>query len=183
MAIRTIATYTGLIWDSIVSMLGLNPLLPATQSKVRSTWTQPGQPGFLITDDIVFYKVITGGDKYDQQVYVEQGTTLYNANYTRVITLVMTAYGPSAPDNLERIRTCFIAGFGTLNLKKARIFPVINPSNVVRMPELFEGQFWERADFSIIMYAEENTSLDIPEIVSTEITVIADDDERRTIDA
>lgn len=182
MAIRSIATYTGLVWDSLVEMLGLDPDAEETQSAVRSTWIQPGQPGFLITDDIVFFRIMTGGDQYDQKVYLEHGAVDSVAHYTRVITLILTAYGPSAPDNLERIRTCFIAGFGTLNLKAQNIFPVINPGSVIRAPELFEGQFWERADFSIIMYAKEDTSVAIPGIEQAEITIIADDDERRTIE-
>lgn len=181
MAIRTIATYTALVWDSLVEMLGLNPTAPATQSAIRSTWVQPGQPGFTIEDNIVFYRLMTGGDAYDQKVYLEHQAVNSIAHYTRVITLVITAYGPLAPDNLERIRTCFIAGFGTLNLAKAKVYPVINPGSVIRAPELFEGRFWERADFSIILYAKEDTTLAIPAIESSQITVIADDDERRII--
>lgn len=182
MAIRTIATYTALIWDSLVEMLGLDPTLPATQSAVRSTWIQLGQPGFLITDNVVFYRVMTGGDTYDQKVYLTHGAIDSVASYTRVITLILSAYGTNAPDSLERIRTCFIAGFGTRNLNAAGIFPVINPASVIRAPELFEGQYWDRADFSIIMYAKEDTTVAIPAIEYAEITVIADDDERRTIE-
>jgi hypothetical protein len=70
---------------------------------------------------------------------------------------------------MERIRTCFIAGFGTLNLLKAKVYPVINPGSVIRAPELFEGRFWERADFSIILYAKEDTTLAIPAIESSQI--------------
>lgn len=183
MAIRTIATYEALVWDSLVQMLGLNPALPATQMAVRSTWTQPGQPGFTITEDIVFYRVVTGGDTYDQKVYPVQGTNTQAVEYTRVITLAITAYGPKAADNLEQIRTSFLAGYGTLNLQKEKIFPLINPGSVVRTPEYFEGQWWERADFSIVMYAKESTTVAIPEIESAKITVIAEDEERRIINA
>lgn len=181
MAIRTIKTYEQLIWDSIVAMLGFDPDAPETQDKVRRTFTVDGIPDFTIEEDIVFMKVFSGGDTYDQKVYTDNSEAQSVAYYTRTITLSLIAYGPSALEHLERIRVCFVAGIETLNLKAARIFPKIDPSSVIRIPELFDGQWWERADFSIIMYAEENTAVDIEGFASTEITVIADDDERREI--
>lgn len=181
MAIRTITEYESLIWDSLVEMLGLDPDAPETQDRIRTTWSEPGQPGFTIDSNIIFYRVLTGGDPYDQKLYSVQGDNSSYTEYTRAITLQMTAYGETAADDLEQIRASFIGNYGILNLAQEKIFPVINPSSVIRLPELFEGQYWNRADFNIILYAWENTELAIPKIESAEITIIADDDERRVI--
>jgi len=181
MAIRTIKTYEELIWASIVAMLELDPNAPETQDKVRRSFPTDGQPGFLITDDITFMRVYSGGDPYDQNVYTDNSQVQSVTSYTRVITLALIAYGPSASENLERIRVSFMAGNETLNLKAENIFPVIKPSSVIRNPEYFEGKWWERADFSIIMYALESTEITIDGIESAEFEVIADDDERRII--
>lgn len=183
MAIRSISTYEDLLWDSIVKMLGLDTDAPETQDKVRLTYPTGGQPGFEIDEDIVFMRVFTGGgDEYDQQMYPDNTADVnVDVNYTRVITLSLIAYGPNAPDNLERVRVSFITGNQTLDLKKEKIYPRINPSSVARVPEYFEGQWWERADFSIVLYAEENTSIEIEGLASAEVTLINDKDERRTI--
>ena len=69
--------------------------------------------------------------------------------YTRVIRCVWSIYGPNSFDNGQTTRDRLFDGDIRGTLAASNLYPKTNVIAPVRVPEYFQGQWWEREDFSV----------------------------------
>lgn len=127
-----------------------------TPNNVRIGWQVEGAPGFKITDEMIFITATSVDGDYNKQydVIYEQGSpdyVIYRGG-TRIMDLSVVAYGYESLSNLYKI----IIGMRSdrarhsLNLEKIYYVPITSAPR--RMPELFQAQWWERADMTLRFY-------------------------------
>lgn len=134
------------LMQSITSQI-LNTTDP---SAVRVSWPQNGAPSWHITDDVCFIRVTYRDDPYTRQMMIEyeQANSLdsnVSTTYTAVINVMWYLYGPNSFNHADLIRAYLFQDnytqlFGANSL--ALITDVSMPS---RIPELFNGQWWDRS--------------------------------------
>lgn len=131
---------------------------PINQDKVRISWPTAGAPAWGITEDITFIRVSPIDDLFARQRDVgysaqDSVTAKRSVNYSRVHQIQWICYGPNSFEKIENIRHgIFLPGFKD-QFKKKNMFLVTDVGMPQRMPELFNGQWWERSDL-IVRYNE-----------------------------
>lgn len=134
-------------------MLGIDSTLPENKGKVRLTWPTKGAPGWKIDEDIVFIRVTPEDDKIARHFDILYDTNrsdyaLKQTAYTRVHKIDWTLYGPNSYDNADKIRFKILSQDYFEDFKKSNLFLITDVSMPTRLPELFNGQWWERTDFT-----------------------------------
>ena len=147
----TLKQIESLIWEVTARMLGLDPALPANQSKVRKSWPTTGAPAWKVNEDIVFFRVGDEDDPFNiirENVYTEHDED--NANqanvYTRVLTVHWSCYGPNSFDNAFLIRNNLYKTTIRDLLNNKQVFLIPEIKSPVRCPEEYAGQWWERTN-------------------------------------
>lgn len=179
----------------IVTMmaLGLTPTDPSAASLVRVGWQTQGQPARLISEDVVYIRCVEEDDEYnrirDQEVADAPPTqVLISSIYTRVWRTFWTFYGPNSFDHARAVKSFLFSqtghdallgafgtygqlpfgagGYGGGTISVYLVTDVISPR---RVPELRNGQWWERVDFDC-QFNEQVTETEVVNAVaSTEI--------------
>lgn len=136
-------------------MIGLDLSKKENQSKVRIAWPTGGAPSWGISEDVVFLRITPQDDKLareqniiyteneDDKAYIKKQT-----GYTRVHKINWTLYGPNSYDNADIIRYSIFDYEYSKKLKNKKLFLITDVPMPVRLPELYNGQWWERTDFS-----------------------------------
>jgi hypothetical protein len=130
---------------------------PNCFSAVRQGWQQQGQPAWNIDADICVVRcepIDTEYGRMRDSVQSINGTTAtFTDVYTRAWRTYWSFYGPNSTDRARAVRSALITiqQFADL-LATAGWY--VNPSiaQPVRVPELFQGQWWPRTD----LYADFN---------------------------
>ncbi len=145
----TIQELQKIFYDLFVSMFNSSP----SQSQVRWSWPVQGAPAFRINDDVVFLKLYdTPGtmttlreDKYSQ----EDGVPNMSTGYTRTLRLDCIFYGPNSWENAVTIRNKMFwqEHHDTLAASNLYMIPRFDPPR--RIPELWQGQWYDRSDLSV----------------------------------
>lgn len=120
---------------------------------VRVGWQKRGQPTGTIDEDVCYIRVVEDDDDFNRQRDISQvanddSTVLQVTNYTRVWRNFWTFYGPNSFDRARIIRSKLFGSSSHDTLAAWNVYFVPNSSAPTRIPELFEGQWWERVDFS-----------------------------------
>lgn len=131
-----------------LNMLRLNPTDP-NGSRVRITYPPTGSPAWKRNDDVAFIAVTHADDAITQQVDISYSssttnTMIQSASYTRVIQVTWTFYGPNSYNDADIVRS----GLYRSPLLYSPLALVTNVPAAFRLPELFNGQWWERVTFS-----------------------------------
>jgi len=154
--IHTLNAINTLFYRAVMSILGHDPDAAyngTSKPPVRQSWPTSGQPDWHIGDDVVFIRVtdVTGEDVAlpTDEYFESDGKRdfLQTRALTRVLQLHLVAYGPNAYDQLVIIREALL--YGNSMLRKAGLFVIPGADTPQRAPELYQGQWWERADFVI----------------------------------
>ena len=166
------------------TLLGIDPANPANNSKVRLAWPTGGAPGWKITEDVAFLRVVATNNSYSKQrdtEYTPNSDSEVNeiTAYTRPLQVSWTLYGPNSFDNIETIRNGLFKAKDALSASNIAL--VIDVSVPMRCPELFNGQWWERSDFSATFYETVRRQGTIPTIQGVNIQIKTE--EGVTIDA
>ena len=72
--------------------------------------------------------------------------------YTRVHVCYLIFYGPHAFDHADSVRIGLFRGAVRAALKDKNLYPVPGVGAPVRAPELFNSEWWERADLTVTLY-------------------------------
>lgn len=121
---------------------------------VRTSWPVGGAPAWKQNEDVVFIKIIEIDNPINRQrdrFYSKNDDETANetVNYTIAYQLNLTIYGPNSFTNAHIIKN----GFFTQDVRKAfsanKLFLVPDIANASRIPELFQGNWWERVDLAI----------------------------------
>ncbi len=160
-------------------MLNIDLSKKENQNKVRIAWPTGGSPGWKIHEDIVFLRITPIDDNMTRQqniiidpadedkIYAKKQT-----GYTRVHKINWTLYGPNSYDNADVIRHLLFDYKYMQKFKEKHIFLITDVPMPTRLPEYYNGQWWERTDFSATFneaVIKENT---IPYITGTDIRII-----------
>lgn len=158
---------------------------PINQDRVRIDWPTGGAPAWKISEDIVFLQVTTAGDPYIQQrnVSYQQNADELNrkVSYTRVHSVQWIVYGPNSTENAESIRNGIYLPDSKVSLGAKKLYLVTDVDPVTRLPELFNGQWWQRADVSARFNELVTRSAAVPSILGTQIVIKSDTGQEREV--
>ncbi len=136
------------------SMLGLGaPTAGSASAKaVRVDWQQTGQPAQQIGEDVAYLKCLTVDDQYNR-VRDRSVVNLSNGadeltQYTRVWEVTWEIVGPNSFDHARRIRSALFWGEIRYQFSLSNLYLVPDLREPQRVPEIRDGQWWPRTDFS-----------------------------------
>lgn len=149
--VRTIQELENFFRSLTLKILGLDPDSP---DEVRISWQTEGSPAWNIAKDYCFMRVTISDDpasKCFDYTYTNNSDNLnQNVNYIRVVKLDYILYGPNSFERAEQIKNLFYTSRDIKSKLDLNKFGVIQDINIPqRVPELFNGQWWERIDYSI----------------------------------
>lgn len=176
MAFLTLKQLESLFWKNTMKILGIDETVPGNADLVRKAWQPRGAPAWGITKDVAFIRI---GEKEDPfsilrdailNPHTEDEAKRDNG-YTRVIQVHWVFYGPNSYDRASRLRNLifFDAYREDLTLNKIFLIPEVDTPR--RVPELWEGQWWERTDVTASFNNLVTIQDLIPYFKSAEITV------------
>lgn len=168
-------------------MLGLDMTQQINQGKVRISWPTNDAPSWKINEDIVFLRITPIDDKQARTLNIIYDTnSLDNVNlnketgYTRVHKVDFTLYGPNSYDNADLIRYTLLEPNAYKDeFKSKNLFVIPDIPMPTRLPELYNGQWWDRTDFSANFNEAVIRKSLVPFIQSAEIKLVT---EKETID-
>ena len=192
--INTLQNLNILFQNLIIDILGFAKTgSPAAYSEtafkaVRISWPTEGAPAWLITDNVCFIQVTEEDDSYNklreskyENIIDDTENITSETWYTRVIGLHLVLYGPNSFTNAMQIRDKMYnyETKTTLEENNLHLIPIIN--SPVRMPELFQGRWWERIDvefkFNELVIREDT----VPLIKSVEVITSTDLGAEKTV--
>jgi hypothetical protein len=160
-------------------MLNLDMSKKENQGKVRISWPTGGAPGWEITEDIVFLRITPQDDKLARELNIiydpnkeDKAFADRKTGYTRVHKIDWTLYGPNSYDNADIIRNLIFDSDYMLELKKKNIFLITDVPMPTRLPEFYNGQWWERTDFSATFNEAVIRVKKVPYIQSGDVRIV-----------
>ena len=148
-------------------MLGLPTPPPSSWQPVQVAWQVTGQPFVQNPQQNVCYVSCVLEDepytKIRDMANSGLGTTeapqTQTWEYTRCWRVAWCFYGPNATDSARQVHTATYADYFNNALAQSALYPVSEPPQPTRAPEEINAQWYERADFSILMYEQVNDTL------------------------
>jgi hypothetical protein len=167
----------GVILQPLVcQMLGIDVSTdPLAYSKVRLGWQTLGQPGWGVSDDVCTIQATEEDDKYNRirdLEYTAASSTSFTKTfiYTRVWRVAFSFYGPTGFDNARTLKSALLSTDAIrYALAASALYVVSDMPATVRAPELFQGQWWERSDFSVRMNEQVTETQTVSAIASVEV--------------
>lgn len=163
------------------TILGFTPASDSDASVwtyVRVGWLQSGQPGFAITDDVVFVRCTESDDpfgKYRQKTYINTSdptTITQQITYARVWDIHWTLYGPNCFDHARQIKDAMLAGnYCYTQLAQSNLFVVPDVPALYFTNDLFGGRWWPRTDLKMRINEFITETQTLPTIASVEVDV------------
>lgn len=147
----------------------------AANAAVRITWQEKGAPGFSINDTTMFVYCTPEPSDYNVRDEVTKGVpsndqiVIKSRIYTRQWRIRFVGYGPNAFDSIRLIRSMLLEDFPHDTLAASNLYLVPATSSPVRNPELFEGQWWERVDYSEVFNEQVNESITLTRVASVQV--------------
>ena len=139
--------------DVTCGMLGI---VPPDYSQVRDVWQTQGQPFQDVNRDVCYVACVPENVDYRLVRNMAYGGVAAVATqswqYTRGWRVTWTFYGPNATDRARMAHSALFIDYFTDQLAAANLFPLPDPPEPVRVPEVINAQWFERADFHCIMY-------------------------------
>lgn len=162
-----------------LQMLELNPNTTANQGRVRIGWPSKGAPAWKRTQDVAFLLITQDDDSITQQVDVEyravdDDNAQRVAVYTRVIRVNWVCYGPNCSADADKIRSSLYLPDTVMKLAENNFALILDVPVPFRSPELFNGQWWERANFTARFNFKATTETEVKYIQSADVRVIHD---------
>jgi len=157
-------------------MMGLGPL---DANQVRVEWPTQGQPFGVTPKQDVCYLACTLEDglynKVRNKTLSGMGSTddplMESWTYTRIWRIAWTLYGPNSLDRARQIWSAMFLDYFNDQLNESNLFPVPDPAEPMRVPELINAEWWERCDFAITMYENVTETIQDSAVTSVEVKV------------
>ncbi|WP_061342970.1 phage neck terminator protein [Clostridium botulinum] len=165
--------------ETTCEMLGIDLRKKENQQKVRIAWPTGGAPGWKIQDDICFLRITPVDDAMTRELNVcydpvknDEPYAKKKVGYTRVHKINWTLYGPASYDNADIIRHLIFDSEYMSKFKKKNLFLITDVPMPTRLPEYYNGQWWERTDFSATFNEGVIRESEVPYITNTEFKII-----------
>lgn len=155
-------------------MLGIIPVDPA---QVRVDWQAQGQPDVALpTQDSCYISCVTQDVEYSRvRDYTWTGPSanpvLGTWIYTRGWRIEWVAYGPNSFDRARQIHSALFMDYFNEQLELNNLYPVPDPPEPVRLPELHNAQWYDASRFHCIFYEKVTETIQTPSVSSVEIKV------------
>lgn len=147
MAQLSLTELNKIFYDLTRSMIGGSPL-----PDVRHSWPTGGQPAFKVTDNVIFLKIYDTKSSITDQIeneYNPSTTYVEKRSYSRTLMVNWILYGALSWNNAAKIRTrlFYQEHHDALSLNNIYLVPDFDPPK--RLPELWQGNWYERCDLNI----------------------------------
>lgn len=156
-----------------LAALGLSP---TAFNLVRVDWQTQGQPTGTVNDDITYLRALEVDNPYNrvrdvQTLPNDSQTVLQLTTYTRVWEIAWTLYGPNSFDHARILRSAMFQQAIHDELALWQLYLVTDVQAPQRVPEYFQGQWWERVDFSVLLNEAVSETLVIGSVESVEVII------------
>lgn len=165
--------------DITCQMLNIDLSKKENQKKVRIAWPTEGAPSWKINEDVVFLRITPVDDRMARQQNIiynpdkdDKAYAKKQTGYTRVHKINWTLYGPNSYDNADIIRHLIFDYEYMKKFKIKNIFLITDVPMPTRLPEYYNGQWWERTDFSATFNEAVIRENKVPYITGTDIRII-----------
>ena len=171
-------------WEAYLISIGAghtwtDPIPANPYKKVRISWLTSGEPSWLITDNVCFIRAVEADDPINRQREISESLLVISEidwdnfafRYTRVINVFWNLYGPNSFDNAQKIRDGMFYPTYQETLSKNNLKLVPTTKSPVRLPELFQGQWWERTDISMIFNSLTVKNVQVPYAEAADIII------------
>jgi hypothetical protein len=184
--ILVVADINKLLQRYTIAMLGLEND-EKKHEKVRIAYQTKGQPAPALTDESVAIYCREIDDPYNRTrerkfSFLGNGDLNDQWSYIRAWSVLWSIYGPNSFERARMIRSGLFLETNRSILKGGNLALIPDIPAPRRVPELFQGRWWERVDFSATFYELVVENLVTPYIQSTTIVVITDSDVSETIE-
>jgi hypothetical protein len=157
-------------------MLGIPTGDPLNNTAVRIAWQQQGAPAWTIGTDVCSLRAVEEKNDYNlirDLSYVTKSSTLVTKKYeyTRVWKISFTLRGPNAFDHARLIKSALLLDWTHDSLSASNLYLLTDLETPLRVPELFEGKWWEVVDYYALFNEQVNESLDINSVSSVPIEI------------
>jgi len=178
--VLTLDQLNDLVWEITKDITELDP------ENVRISYQRDGQPAWEPETDVVIINVTQIDNPYDKQrnfIYDDNYTDYaeLSTSYTRVLAALWTIYGPNGFTIADTIRYAILKESIRNRFSAEKIYPVTNIPSPVRLPELFNGRWYQRNDLTATFYAETIRTEEIPYLTGADIYVVKENGEERLI--
>lgn len=175
----TLTQLEDLFVDLTVQALGIDT--KTNPKAVRVSWPTGGAPAWKVHEEVVFLRVYEVDNQYNRQrevkiTPIDDNNVNQETTYTRVIGVSWIFYGSSSFDRAAELKDkIFYQDFHDL-LALSNVFLVPDVPAPARAPELYNGQWWQRTDLTMLFNEHVARNIAVPIIKSSQITVYADKD-------
>ena len=137
---------------------GNNPTPPNPYELVRISWQRGGAPSWGVTEDVAFLRATTVDSPYFLPDTVYSKHTDVNDAYlldqktvrAALLQVYYSFYGPNSFDNAQLVRDTIKYQENHDILARGYVYIVPKSFPVRRVPEEYQGQWWERADIEML---------------------------------
>jgi len=148
--------------------------------KVRISWQKQGAPAWKVDDDIVFIRLSEEDNPYNRQrevvmTQISEDVSMKSTSYTRVNSVAFALYGPESYENAQTLRDFFFYDDSRRTLSQSGIYMIPDVAAPRRVPESFQGQWWERIDFTLYFNELIIRNVVASSITSVDISVTTED--------
>jgi hypothetical protein len=180
----TITQFEDLMQGWFVKILqwGDEYMSPSKTNDVRISWSQSGQPAFTIDEDVVFLKCIEIDNPYNRQREVEDTWKMTSPesfdreiSYTRVWQVDLIIYGPESFENAQTIRNKIFYPENLRVINNSHVYLIPDVVAPRRVPEIFQGMWWERTDLSLQFNESVIRKATVPAIDRIEVVIYEGD--------
>lgn len=163
------------VFQSVTTqMLGIAPTDPQANFKVRLSWQTQGAPAYGINDDVVFIRcreIVTEYSTIRDQTWsmVDSVYAQRTRSYSRMWNVFFRARGPNSFDTVRLIKSMLLEDFVHDTLAQSQLYMITEMGTPVRVPELYEGQWWEQVDFNADFLEQVTETMTATTITGVEI--------------
>jgi len=136
-----------IFYDLTRSIISGSPLV-----EVRHSWPTGGAPAFKVSDNVIFLKIYDVKSPITDQQEIKYDASLTypeKRSYTRTLMVNWICYGSLSWDYATDIRSKIFYSEHHDTLANNSIFIVPDFDPPKRLPELWQGQWYERCDLNI----------------------------------
>jgi hypothetical protein len=123
----------------------------SANTRVRLSWQTQGMPAFAIDDDVMFIRCTEEMTEYSEirnemlDLNDDQSATQIRV-YTRSWSVFFRARGPNSFDSIRLVKSMLLTSVSHDALASSNLYLTSAMGTPQRVPELFEGQWWEQVD-------------------------------------
>lgn len=172
----TVAQINAIIQPMTCGMIGINP---PDYSVVRVDWQTEGQPFIARPDvDVCFISCVPENVDYRlvrDRTFSGTGPVVETWMYTRGWRVNWVLYGPNSTDRARAIHSAFFMDYFNDLLSLQQLYPVSDFAEPTRIPEQTNAQWFDRSDFSVVMYEQITETISDGAVISVENKVFTED--------